>query len=355
MREVPEHLAPAVGDLIASAPRELLEALLASVADAVYLVDPDGRVQFLNAEALAILGYDDPSELLGRVSHPTIHYKHVDGSPFPDAECPMLRPRLTGETVRIDEDWFVRRDGSMVPVSYSSAPLPDPSGRRAAVVVFRDITDRRAEEEVRRREEVQAARLAELDASRARLIAAADAERRRLGRDLHDGAQQRLTHVLMLLREERVADAGAEVRAAIAELRELVAGIHPAILTNRGLRAAVEALTARAPVPVEIDIPLERHAPEVEATAYFLIAEALTNVAKHAPGAGHAAVAVEARDGGLHVLVADDGPGGATPGGAEGSGLVGLADRLAALGGTIAVDSPAGGGTRLRASVPLRD
>lgn len=125
----PALRAPEVSSLIAGAPRELLEALLASVADAVYLVDAEGRVRFVNPAGLEVLGYDDASELLGRVSHPTIHYKRPDGSHFPAEECPMLRPRLTGETVRVDEDWFVRRDGTMVPVAYSSAPFPS---RRAA-------------------------------------------------------------------------------------------------------------------------------------------------------------------------------------------------------------------------------
>ncbi|MCW3009927.1 MAG: sensor signal transduction histidine kinase, partial [Solirubrobacterales bacterium] len=344
-----------VSELIASAPRELLEALLATVADAVYLVDPEGRVRFINPAGLEVLGYaEHPGELMGRQSHATIHYKHPDGSPFPADQCPMLRPRLTGETVRMDEDWFVRRDGSMVPVAYSSAPLPTPEGR-GAVVVFRDVSERLAAEQLRRRQAVDAARVIELEASRARLVASADAERRRLGRDLHDGAQQRLVHLLMTLTRARarLGDADAEVlatldeatgeaRAAIAELRDLVAGIHPAILTNRGLRAAVEALTARAPDVVDIDIPDARWPAGAEATAYFVVAESLTNVAKHAPGA-HTTVTVTEADGALRVVVADDGPGGADPAG--GSGLRGLGDRVGVAGGELEVTSPPGGGT----------
>ncbi len=343
-------------ELIASAPRELLEALLATVADAIYLVDPDGRVQFINPAGLTVLGYDEPGELLGRVSHPTIHYKRPDGSHFPAEECPMLRPRLTGETVRIDEDWFVRRDGSMVPVAYSSAPLMTAAGR-GAVVVFRDVSDRLAAEDARRRQAVDAARVVELEASRARIVASADAERRRLGRDLHDGAQQRLVHLLMTLSRARgrsadpvLEEATGEARAAIAELRDLVAGIHPAILTNRGLLAAVEALTARAPDPVEIRIPASRWPAEVEATAYFVVAESLTNVAKHAPGA-HATVTVTEELDALVVEVADDGPGGADPAG--GSGLRGLGDRVGVAGGSLSVESPPGAGTRAVARVPL--
>ena len=147
-------------------------------------------------------------------------------------------------------------------------------------------------------------------------------------------------------------DAAAdEVRAATAELRDLVAGIHPAILTNRGLRAAIEALTARAPAAVEIDVPAgERWPAHVESTIYFFIAEALTNVAKHAPEA-HACVRVAAVDGALQAEVSDDGSGGADP--ARGSGLRGMEDRLGAAGGTFSITSPTGRGTVLRACVPL--
>ncbi len=360
--DLPALLAPEVSSLIAGAPRELLEALLGSVADAVYLVDAEGRTRFVNPAGLKVLGYDDASELLGRVSHPTIHYKRPDGSPFPAEECPMLRPRQTGETVRVDEDWFVRRDGTMVPVAYSSAPFPTATGR-GAVVAFREVSDRLAAEEMRRRETIDRVRLQELEASRARIVATADAERRRLGRDLHDGAQQRLVHLLMTLRRAKADSddpaavraaldtAADEVRAATAELRDLVAGIHPAILSNRGLRAAIEALTARAPVPVEIDVPAgERWPPHVESTIYFFVAEALTNVAKHAPQA-HASVRVAREEAALHAEVRDDGAGGADP--ARGSGLRGMEDRLGAAGGTFTLTSPRGGGTVLEARVPL--
>ena len=105
------------------APRDVLQALLASIPDAVYVIDHEGRVAFANPAALELLGYDE-SELLGRISHPTIHHHHWDGTPFPQEQCPMLRPRVTGETVRVDDDCFWRRDGSKFRVAYSSAPLP---------------------------------------------------------------------------------------------------------------------------------------------------------------------------------------------------------------------------------------
>ena len=179
---------------------------------------------------------------------------------------------------------------------------------------------------------------AELAASRARIAAAADEERRRVVRDLHDGAQQRLVHTVVTLKLAQQALADAARRAvvgqealgnaerAMAELRELAHGILPAVLTHGGLRAGIDALGSGSPVPVEIDVSVDRLPAPVEATAYFLVAEALTNVAKHS-SAGHAEVVARIEDGKLRLDVRDDGVGGASP---DGSGLVGLADRLAA-------------------------
>jgi len=206
------------------------------------------------------------------------------------------------------------------------------------------------------------AQVAEVTASRTRIIAAGDEERRRLERDLHDGAQQRLVSLALRLRmaRGRVADdapaaplidgAMGELEAALAELRELARGIHPAVLTDRGLGPALEGLAARATVPVALDVPREeRLPPPVEAAAYFLVSEALANVAKYS-GATHAEVRVERRDGHALVEVRDDGVGGADP--ARGSGLAGLSDRVAALDGRLAVESPAGRGTVVRAEIP---
>jgi len=351
-----------VGERLGSATRDVLVALLATVPDAVYLVDPGGRVQFANPAALEMLGYEE-DDLLGRVSHPTIHHSHWDGSHFPVEECPMLRPRTTGETVRVDGDCFWRRDGSKFRVAYSSAPLPM-SGGTGAVVVFRDVTERLAAEDVARSEAAERARNTELRASRARIVAAADAERRRLGRDLHDGAQQRLVRVLLELRlaaakvtadvspqaHERLDAAAREVEEAIVELRDLVNGIHPAILANRGLNAAIYSLVAPLPMIVSCEIADQRWAPELEAAAYFVVAEALTNVIKHAV-ASEATVSIRERAGQLCIQITDDGRGGATFG--AGSGLTGLADRLDAIDGTLSIRSVPGEGTRVRAAVPL--
>jgi signal transduction histidine kinase len=201
----------------------------------------------------------------------------------------------------------------------------------------------------------------ELAASRARIVAAADEERRRVVGDLHDGAQQRLVHTVITLKlahralqnEGRnlpnlLAEALSNAELANVELRELAHGILPTALTFGGLRAGVDALALRMPVPVENDVSMDRFPAAVEATAYFVIAEALTNVAKHAR-ASRAGVAARVEAGSLQVQVRDDGIGGARP---DGSGLLGLADRLAALDGQLRVESPAAGGTLVTAVIP---
>jgi signal transduction histidine kinase len=204
--------------------------------------------------------------------------------------------------------------------------------------------------------------LHELRASRARIVEAADAERRRLERDLHDGAQSRLVALALLLRSarSRAADdpglagmldqAQQELQTSLEELRELARGIHPAVLSDRGLEPALHAVVARAPVPVTLEVDADRLPPPIETAAYFVVSEALANVAKYAR-ASEARVAVRRVDGRVTVEVADDGVGGADAAG--GSGLRGLADRVAALDGTLSLDSPPGDGTRLRAEIPL--
>jgi signal transduction histidine kinase len=202
----------------------------------------------------------------------------------------------------------------------------------------------------------------ELLASRARVVAASDATRRRIERDLHDGAQQRLVHTVITLKlahralehDDRVApslvaEALGQAERATVELRELVQGILPPILTRSGLGPAVCALADRMPVPVDVGMPVGRLPATVEATAYFVVAEALTNVAKHAR-AGQATVVARIEDGALQIRVRDDGVGGARP---DGGGFVGLADRLAVLDGHLRVESPADGGTLVAADIPL--
>ena len=208
------------------------------------------------------------------------------------------------------------------------------------------------------------ARVEELRASRARIVEAGTAERRRLERNLHDGAQQRLVALSLTMRlaqsklrkdpdaaEQLLGGAQEELTRALEELRELARGIHPAVLSDRGLRPALEALAGRSPVPVELQgTPHERLPAAVEAAAYFVVAEALTNVVKYA-NASHAQVCVSRSNGHAVVEVADDGVGGADPG--RGSGLRGLADRVSALDGTLELRSPEGAGTLLRAEIPV--
>jgi len=217
-------------------------------------------------------------------------------------------------------------------------------------------------EHARLQAEVQA-QLEQVRASRARIVEAGDAERRRLERDLHDGAQQRLVTLSLALGMARDRAAGAdpelgsliesaskEAKEALTELRELARGIHPAVLTETGLAGAIQALAERSPVATTITaVPDGRFPAAIEATAYFVVCEALANVAKHAR-AGGAQVTIQSRPGRLVVEVSDDGAGGARA--ERGSGLRGLADRVASVGGVLRIDSPPGCGTRLEADIP---
>jgi signal transduction histidine kinase len=208
-------------------------------------------------------------------------------------------------------------------------------------------------------------RVEDLRGARERIIAAADDERRRIQRDLHDGAQQRLVSLALILSmaesrleseparaAELIAQAREEAQHAIGELRELAGGIHPAVLSDHGLCAALEALAARAPVPVRVNGELEEEKlrPAVEAAAYFVTSEALANVAKYAQ-ASAAFVEVGLDEGRLRLSVRDDGVGGADP--EQGSGLKGLRDRVDALDGRLELHSPPGEGTTLTVEIPV--
>ncbi len=210
----------------------------------------------------------------------------------------------------------------------------------------------------------QTERITELERSRARVVDAAEAERRRIERDLHDGAQQRLVSLAMNLgrakarfaddpdaAREIIEQAHTEAKEALAELRNLVRGVHPPVLADRGLDAAISGLAALCPVPVTVRADTGPRPPaSAEAIAYFVVAEALTNVAKHAH-ASRADVSVTRHGDVLRVLIRDDGVGGADP---QGQGLAGLADRLAGVDGRLSVRSPAGGPTVIEAELPCR-
>jgi PAS domain S-box-containing protein len=260
---------------------------------------------------------------------------------------------------------IVRADGGVRWVLDRGQLVPGPGGRLWMDGAIFDVTDRRAAEEALRRQEIEQARTEELRASRVRIVQAADEARRKIERDLHDGAQQRLVALALDVRMARsrlerepesaapyLERLGEELAAASAELRELARGIHPAVLTERGLGPAIAALADRSPVPVDIvELPAERPSSAAETTAYFTVAEALTNVAKYAQATG-ATVRIATEDGALVVEVRDDGIGGACA--STGSGLSGLSDRVGAIDGTLSVDSPPGEGTLVRAVLPLQ-
>jgi PAS domain S-box-containing protein len=321
-----------------------LRAMLEAALDAVVTMDHRGRVIGWNHAAEATFGYT-AGEAIGRdmaelIVPPTLRDAHRRG---------LARFRETGDPVVLDrrlELTGMRRDGSEFPVELTITRIRVP-GAPTFTGYLRDITDR-------------ARTVSELRASRARLVEVADAERRRIQRNLHDGAQQRLTAVLLNLGRIRVTSGGGdalldvaidELAAGLEEIRQLASGLHPPVLTERGLGPALEALVLRAPVSVEIEsLPTLRFPEPVEAAAYYVVAEALANVHKHA-GASRVVVRAAASDDRLVVAVADDGTGGADE---AGSGLRGLADRVEALGGRLVLESPLGGGTELRAEIPLQ-
>jgi PAS domain S-box-containing protein len=338
---------------------ELLQAMIDSSPLALVEFGLDTRIRLWNPAAERIFGWSR-EEMIGRGGLPM-------APPSKRSESEELFARVrAGESVNDYETVRQRKDGTLVPVSIAAAPVRDGSGRVVGnMVAYTDITERKAQEaEVHRLNAELHARLEELAASRSRIVTAGDVERRRLERNLHDGAQQRLVTLSLALRVAQtklesdpaaaraaLAEAGDELALALDELRELARGLHPAVLSERGLRAALETIAGRAPLPVEIaGVPDGRLPEPVEAAAYYLVAEALTNVAKYAE-ASKVQVRVAASDSGVAVEVADDGVGGADP--SAGSGLRGLADRVEALGGSLEVVSPAGGGTALRAEIPL--
>jgi len=231
------------------------------------------------------------------------------------------------------------------------------SGEDEVLAITRDITERK------RTERALEHQREELRRSRARIVEAEASERRRMERNLHDGAQSRLVALSLALRlaqsqltanpdgaADTLTGASAELALALEELRDLARGLHPAVLADRGLGPALDALAERAPLPVEMHAGPERRLPgPVEVAVYYIVAEALTNVAKYAQ-ASHATVTVQCRDEEVVVEIVDDGIGGADP--TRGSGLRGLADRVEALDGRVAVESVSGAGTRIRAVIP---
>jgi PAS domain S-box-containing protein len=325
-------------------------AILETALDAVISIDRDSRVTYVNSAFEQTFGYR-AAEAIGRdlaetIVPPSLREAHRRG---------LARYLETGHASILNrriEMSAMRADGTEFPaeVSVTRTGLP---GQPAFTAYVRDITDRRRAEQ-------------ELMASRARLVAASDAARRRVTRDLHDGAQQRLVATLISLQlaEQRwesapqrardlVGRALDDARKGLEDLRALAAGLHPAILTQHGLAAAVRALADRVPIPVEVDVPGVRLPAALEAGLYFFCSEALTNIVKHA----HATCAwiqlgLEIPADQCVVEVRDDGIGGARAR-PETSGLIGLRDRIEALGGMLDIISPPSRGTVLRVVAPM--
>lgn len=313
-------------------------ALLVAVPDLVFLIGRDAVYHVVKAERPADLAAP-PAELVGSRLHD------------------VLPPDVADRIMAAADEAFAA--GGVVTVDYELVLAGEtrafegrvaPCGSDEFLMIVRDFTERVLQEE-------------ELRRSRARIVEAGDNERRRLERNLHDGAQQQLVAVSHWLRfsrrllDEDPARAGALLDQAIEalsgaheQLRELARGLHPVALTERGLEPALHAVVERSPVPVELDVEAGRLPGQIETALYYVVAESLTNVSKYAR-ATKASVRIE-RVGAVAVAtIRDDGVGGASA--ASGSGLRGLADRVEALGGTFTVESPAGGGTELRAELPL--
>jgi PAS domain S-box-containing protein len=319
-------------------------ALLAAIPDLMFRVTRDGVFVDFQADSDFHMRRGPRDEILGTSIYDLGEDRDLADSIMASASQALATGKL--ETLEFSIGNSVR-EARIVP-----------SGVDEVLMIVRDITARKQQDEKVER------LLGELRVSRARIVEAADQERRRLERNLHDGAQQRLVSLSLALRlaqgrlpddpaaaSELLTSAGRELAHALEELRELARGIHPAILTDRGLTAAVEALAARAPLPVVVEaLPDERLPGPVEAAAYYVIAEGLTNVVKYAD-ASSVRVSVARNDGYACVEVADDGVGGVDL--TRGTGLRGLADRVEALDGRLEVDSPAGEGTRLRAEIPV--
>jgi PAS domain S-box-containing protein len=340
----------------------LMQALLVNVPGAIYRSawHAGHRLELVSDEIERISGYP-PSNFIAsdkRTLHSIVHPDDVERVEQAVAEAG------TDDRPLAIEYRILRADGEVRWVLDRGQLVRGPGGRLWMDGAIFDVTERRAAEEALRRREIEQARTEELRASRARIVEAADVARRKIERDLHDGAQQRLVALTL---ETRMARArveaepetaapflerlAAELAEASSELRELARGIHPAVLTERGLGPAIAALAARAPVPVEVlEVPEDRLPAATETTAYFTVAEALTNVAKYAE-ATYATVRVAREGDAVVVEVRDDGVGGAEA--SAGSGLSGLADRVGACDGTLTVTSPPGEGTVVRAVLPV--
>jgi PAS domain S-box-containing protein len=319
--------------------RHFLSTVFDTTPSMLCVIDPEGRIVHFNRAVEQATGL-----LVARVRG-----RHFWDAFLPPEQAEDFRRKVAQVGVE-HENTLVDRNGDERTIAWWSRQLVDEEGLDRYLLCGVDITERKEHER-------------EIHASRQRIVSAEAAERRRLERNLHDGAQQRLVALSLSLRLARAKierapdkaralldEADKELSQALGELRELARGIHPAVLTDRGLEPALENLAARSPVPVKVEVPRDRLPQPVEAAAYFVVSEALANVVKYAD-ASAVEVRIERQNGRVFVDVTDDGIGGADP--KRGTGLRGLADRLSALDGKLEVESPAGRGTRVRAEIPM--
>src|SRR4051794_2107725 len=345
--------------------------------DAVFTAVAEEAGRLLSARSAATIRYEGRHAVtVGRWTDGEMRGFEIGTAvPLDDSDGLTAVVARTGEPARIDDYRGVRGHAAKLMVGHgyrAAVAAPVVAGGRIwglVLVASAGALGEHAEHRLAGFAELLALALEgadareQLNASRARILDTAIAERRRLERNLHDGAQQRLVALAIQLRmlERRLDEperaqallrkAGEELDQALSELRELARGLHPAVLADRGLAPALETLAARAPLPVSVEgVPDERLGEPLEAAVYFVVAESLTNAVKHA-GASELRVRMAERDGELEVEIADDGRGGADPG--TGTGLRGLADRVEALGGRLALESPPGSGTVVRAALPL--
>jgi PAS domain S-box-containing protein len=324
--------------------REFLNAIANWAPSFICIVDEEGRVR----PAATNRAFERTLEYGAGETGEVLFWERYGAPEDAEEIRTAIEKSVRDRSIEERETRWRTRSGRAIEVQWSCTPLPMIAGGPLFLVCGTDVTERNRHE-------------AEIRESRARIVAASDDARRKLERNLHDGAQQRLIALLLALRmiDRRIedetlgpllGDAIDELSAALAELRELARGIHPATLTEQGLGPALHALAERAPVPVQVDVPEGRYGTQIDATAYYIVSEALANVAKYAK-ASTAAVRVRADGDRVVIVVEDDGRGGADP--SAGTGLRGLGDRVSALDGTLSVKSPPGGGTRLRAEIPL--
>jgi PAS domain S-box-containing protein len=340
----------------------LLGSLVANIPGAVYrcACDEHWTMEWLSDEIEEISGYP-AGDFVHSAVRTFVSIIHPDDREY---VARSVREAVDAGRPYGLEYRIRRRDGDVRWVLERGQAQEIGDGRRWLDGAIFDITARRAAEQALREHEVVQAQLAEVRASRARIIDAADRARREIERNLHDGAQQRFVSAALRLQlwlaahRDVAGDSQGELdavldelRAGLGDLRDLAQGLHPAVLTDRGLELALTSLAHRASVPVELNValPPERLASSVEAAVYFTVCEALTNVAKYAH-ASRAWVSVERCERHLDVEVGDDGIGGADL--SSGSGLQGLCDRVAAVNGTLDVDSQPGSGTVVRARLP---